>query len=128
WARDTTPPPPLPPPPPPPPPSPPRNRRERAEPPTRLQRMEAELRRVLAAVSDCLWSAEWTADGRWTFRYISPVIENLTGRPASFFLIDLARWQEVIHPDDRSVWQGALSKLRSLQPAQVEYRVAWPDA
>src|SRR5262245_4533728 len=59
-----------------------RDMREQAEATNRLQRMEAELRRVLAAVSDCLWSAEWTADGRWTFRYISPVIENLTGRPA----------------------------------------------
>ena len=27
-----------------------------------LRTLAAELRRVLASVSDCLWSAEWTAD------------------------------------------------------------------
>src|SRR3954463_16777240 len=39
-----------------------RDMREQFESTQRLQRMEAELRRVLAAVSDCLWSAEWTAE------------------------------------------------------------------
>src|SRR5438309_2444269 len=93
----------------------------------RVQRMEAELRRVMASVSDCLWSAEWSADNRWAYRYLSPVVENLTGRPTHHFLADLARWQEVIHPDDRSAWLQSLRKMRTGQASQIEYRVVWPD-
>jgi PAS domain S-box-containing protein len=104
-----------------------RDMREQHEATQRLQRMEAELRRVLASVSDCLWSAEWSAEGKWTYRYLSPVVENLTGRPAQYFLMDLARWQEVIHPDDRPAWVQALQRLRAGQASQIEYRVVWPD-
>jgi len=90
-----------------------RDMREQYEAHQRLQRMEAELRRVLAAVSDCLWSAEWSSDGKWTYRYLSPVVENLTGRPAQHYLTDLARWQEVIHPEDRPSWLAALRRWRT---------------
>src|SRR5689334_16246485 len=89
--------------------------------------MEAELRRVLASVSDCLWSAEWTADGRWIYRYLSPVVETLAARPAAHFLTDLTRWQEVIHPEDRPIWQASLRKLRGGQATQTEYRILCPD-
>jgi PAS domain S-box-containing protein len=104
-----------------------RDMREQHEAHQRVQRMEAELRRVLTAVSDCLWSAEWSADGRWTYRYLSPVVENLTGRPANFFTTDPMRWQEVLHADDRVAWQQALRRLRAGQSSQAEYRVVWPD-
>jgi PAS domain S-box-containing protein len=104
-----------------------RDMREQFEATQRLQRMESELRRVLASVSDCLWSAEWSADGKWAYRYLSPVVENLTNRPANYFLLDMARWQEVIHPDDRPAWVAALRKLRTGQASQIEYRVVWPD-
>ena len=104
-----------------------RDMREQFEATQRLQRMEAELRRVLAAVSDCLWSAEWTGEGKWIYRYLSPVVESLAGRPAAHFLTDLNRWQEVVHPEDRPAWQASLRRLRSGQPSQVEYRVVWPD-
>jgi PAS domain S-box-containing protein len=104
-----------------------RDMREQHEAHQRLQRMESELRRVMASVSDCLWSAEWTSDNRWSYRYLSPVVENLTGRSANHFLTDLARWQEVIHAEDRSAWLGHLRKLRTGQASQIDYRVVWPD-
>jgi PAS domain S-box-containing protein len=104
-----------------------RDMREQHEAHTRVQRMEAELRRVLASVSDCLWSAEWSAEGKWTYRYISPVVETLTGRPQAHFLPDLARWQEVVHPDDRPAWQQALRRMRAGQTSQTEYRVRHTD-
>src|SRR5262249_31993553 len=100
-----------------------RDMREQHEAHSRLQRMEAELRRGLAAASACLWSREWAADGRWTSRYLSPVVENLTGRPATHFLSDLNRWQEVVHPEDRPAWMAALRRLRNGQASNVEYRV-----
>src|SRR5262249_1883707 len=104
-----------------------RDVREQYEAHARLKRMEAELRRVLAAVSDCLWSAEWAPDGRWTYRYLSPVVEALTGRSPEFFLDDATRWQEVLHPEDRPRRQQALPRLRAGQPTQEEYRVVLPD-
>src|SRR5262249_2645420 len=62
-----------------------RDVREQHEAHARVKKMEAELRRVLNAVSDCLWSAEWAPDGRWTYRFLSPVVEALTGRPSAVF-------------------------------------------
>src|SRR5262249_4122871 len=51
----------------------------------RLKKVEAELRRVLASVSDCIWSAEVTGTA-WTFRYLSPVIQKITNETAEHFL------------------------------------------
>src|SRR5262249_12801234 len=58
---------------------------------TQLQKMEAELRRVLNSVSDCLWSAEIDPAGLWTYRYFSPVVEKSTGRPPAFSLKGVRR-------------------------------------
>jgi PAS domain S-box-containing protein len=93
----------------------------------KLQKSEAELNQVLASVSDCLWSAEIDARGQWTFRYLSPVAARITGRPPEFFLAGLARWETMIHPDDRLRWQKAIQQLRTGQPSQSEYRIVWPD-
>src|SRR5262249_35254839 len=54
-----------------------RDMREQREAHTRLQAVEAELRRVLSSVSDCIWSADIDAGGHWTYRYLSPVIEKI---------------------------------------------------
>ncbi len=104
-----------------------RDMREQFEATQRLQRMEAELRRVLAAVSDCLWSAECAGEGKWVYRYLSPVVESLAGRPAAHFLPHLDRWQEIVHAEDCPAWQESHRRLRSGQPSQIEYRVVWPD-
>jgi two-component system sensor histidine kinase/response regulator len=104
-----------------------RDVRERHEAHARLERIEAELRRVLASVSDCLWSAECEPNSSWVYRYVSPVVESLTGRPPSHFLGPSAAWEAVVHPDDRPVWDRAAARLRAGQPSQEEYRVVWPD-
>jgi PAS domain S-box-containing protein len=103
-----------------------RDAREQQEANARVRRMEAELRRVLASVSDCLWSAEWTHDGRWNYRYLSPVVETLTGRAPSFFLESPNRWDEVIHAEDLPGRHHALNRLRE-GPGQAEYRVVLPS-
>ena len=104
-----------------------RDIREQREAHSRLQQMDGELRRVLASVSDCLWSAEIDGRGKWTYQYISPVIEKLTGQPADFFRGSVDRWASVIHPEDRPRWEKALARLRAGQSTQEEYRVVWPD-
>src|SRR5262249_5914205 len=62
-----------------------RDMREQREAHQQVKRMEAELRRVMASVSDCLWSAEIDAGGNWRYRYLSPVIERITGQTPSYF-------------------------------------------
>ncbi len=104
-----------------------RDIRERHEAHARLERIEGELRRVLASVSDCLWSGEGTPEAPWVYRYVSPVVESLTGRPASFFLGPSPAWEGIVHPEDRPIWQRAAARLRAGQPSQEEYRVLWPD-
>jgi PAS domain S-box-containing protein len=93
-----------------------------------VSELEAEWRRVLAAVSDCLWSADVSPDGRWQYRYISPVVEALTGRPPKYFLESADRWLGMVHPADRPTVQGVLRNLIDGQAAAVyEYRLCLPD-
>jgi PAS domain S-box-containing protein len=94
---------------------------------TQLKRMEAELRRVLNSVSDCLWSGALDAAGKCEFRFFSPVVEKITGYPADFFLAGPHRWWSVIQPDDQPRWEKAFGQLRAGQPTQAEYRVVRPD-
>jgi PAS domain S-box-containing protein len=103
-----------------------RDVREQRETHARVEKMEAELRRVMGSVSDCLWSAEVDVAGQWNYRYISPVIERIAGRPAEFFKT-LRQWHGIVHPDDRPRYEQMLRRLRGGEALQEEYRVVWPD-
>ena len=104
-----------------------RDVREQREAHTQLKKVEAELRRVLSSISDCLWSAEIDAAGQWHYRFLSPVIERIAGQPAEYFLTGMNRWWGVIAPDDRPRWEKTFLKLRAGQSCQEEYRITWPD-
>ncbi|MCC6421046.1 MAG: PAS domain S-box protein [Gemmataceae bacterium] len=91
------------------------------------QEAERELRRVLASIPDCLWSAEADAAGRWEYRYFSPVVTRLTGRSPDSFLGGPERWRAVVHSDDRPVWLALLARLRGGQAGQEEYRLVRED-
>jgi PAS domain S-box-containing protein len=92
-----------------------------------VRRLEAEWRRVLAAVSDCLWTADVDTEGRWTYQFISPVIEAITGRPPEHFLASSDRWMEMIHSDDRAKVRAAWQTLIAGEAEAVyEYRLALP--
>jgi PAS domain S-box-containing protein len=103
-----------------------RDIRERHEALARLQSAEAELRRVMVSVSDCLWSAI-VASGQWHYRYLSPVVERITGRPPSYFQSDGQRWRSIVHPDDLPRWDDSAARLRRGQPVELEYRILRPD-
>lgn len=93
----------------------------------KLKKVEAELRRVLSSVADCLWSAKITPDGQWIYRYISPVIEKITGVPSSQFIRDRGNWGAILHPEDRERWKENSAKLQAGQHIEAEYRVQRPD-
>ncbi|MBV9123192.1 MAG: PAS domain S-box protein, partial [Planctomycetes bacterium] len=58
-----------------------RDLREQRQAHARLRETEAELRRVMNSVPECLWSAVLDTQGKWTFRSISPAVTRITGRP-----------------------------------------------
>ncbi len=93
----------------------------------RLRQRESELGRLMASVSACLWSAVVDAAGAWAYRYCSPAVERLTGRTPDFFVSGLARWESVVHPDDKVTWRRTVAQLRLGKGLQSEYRVVAPD-
>ncbi len=93
-----------------------------------LQETDAELRRVLSSVSDCVWAMEMDADGAFRMVFVSPVVERLTGRPAEYFTNPSRYWQAV-HEEDRERLQRELQRLvqGEMSATEIEYRVVWPD-
>ncbi|HME01088.1 MAG TPA: PAS domain S-box protein [Terriglobia bacterium] len=94
-----------------------------------LKRSQEELESVLASIPDYLWSAEIDGQGHSTYRYYSPVVEKITGRPPEFYLPGPERWLSTIHPDDRPRLQTAFEVVRAGQPPPPaqEYRIILPD-
>jgi PAS domain S-box-containing protein len=101
--------------------------RKRAE--DRLRSTSGELQRVMASISDCLWSAEIDENWKWTYRYYSPTVEKITGRPPTFFVHDPSTWIGMVHPDDRGQILKDFQLLASGQSEHVEgeYRILRPD-
>jgi PAS domain S-box-containing protein len=94
---------------------------------TRLAQEVDAYRRLLALASDCLWNGEIDSGGQCAYHYLSPAVESITGRPASFFLEAFSRWWGAVHEEDRPRWQEAFDRLRAGWPSQEEYRVVRPD-
>ncbi|MFO0803826.1 MAG: PAS domain S-box protein [Gemmataceae bacterium] len=105
-----------------------RDDRERRAALSQARRVEAELRTVLANAPAALWSAERTptADlsSGWQFRYVSPLLATLGGRPPEFLDHPL-KWSEVIHPGDRERYRAAVRRLLTGSDSEIEqlYRV-----
>jgi len=106
-----------------------RDIREQRQTHRQLKKTEAELRRVLASVSDYLWSVEIDRAGGVRSCYTSPVVEKVTGRPPEYY----ERWPEAmldtVHPEDRPRLEEIVARLRT-EPAaagEYEYRIVRPD-
>jgi len=94
-----------------------------------LRRSKEELQRLMASVSDYLWSAEVAVDGSYTYRYYSPVVERITGWPPEKLLESRQRWVELLHPLDRRRVDETFRSLMSgaTEQVEVEYRIVRPD-
>jgi two-component system cell cycle sensor histidine kinase/response regulator CckA len=105
-----------------------RDDRERRAAFAQVRRVEGELRKVLSSSPAALWSAERAAGpdvtAGWQFRYVSPLLARLAGRPAEFFDHPF-RWSEVVHPQDRDRHRTDLRNLLCGREAEAEwvYRV-----
>jgi len=107
-----------------------RDMRVQREAQAQLKNKEAQLRQVLASVSDCLWSAELDVEtGQWQMAYMSPVIETITGRPPDFFRPGLERIYDIIHTDDLPrVKLTDQRLLTGLARSEDDFRIIRPDA
>jgi PAS domain S-box-containing protein len=102
-------------------------RRKQADEALRLAHLE--LQQVMNSIPDYLWSIHVDGRGRVTYRYVSSVVERITGRPPEFFLEDPQRRLSIVHPEDRQRLQEAHNRIISGQSTQEKevYRVVWPD-
>jgi PAS domain S-box-containing protein len=109
-----------------------RDDRERRENLQQLRRVEAELRSVLSHSPAALWRAERITNSRgkstWRFRYISPALGRLIGRPVEAFH-QLFQWLEAVHPEDRDHCDNWLKQLLSSKALHGEhqYRICTPQ-
>ncbi len=90
---------------------------------------QRELTQVLGSISDYVWSVEVDARGRDVRRFYSPVVEAITGRPASYFTPDWRRWLDTVHPDDRTRVAEVARAIRAgrVRRREDEYRIVRPD-
>ena len=101
--------------------------RKRAE--EALEESREELMQVASSISDYLWSATVDQTGNVAYRYYSPVIERITGRPPEFFMTGPQAWLSTVHPDDRPRLARAAARITAGQSAREteEYRIIRPD-
>jgi PAS domain S-box-containing protein len=102
-----------------------RRQREHLEHQKALQEKDAELRRIMSAISDYVWSAEVDTDGQVHYRYYSPAVEKITGYPTEFYIEGPERWLSTIHPEDRPRLLEASNRARAgqSQREEEEYRI-----
>ncbi|MBA4191525.1 MAG: hypothetical protein C0467_26395 [Planctomycetaceae bacterium] len=109
-----------------------RDDRERRQAFAQARRVESELRQVLSNSPAALWSAERSTGPDvmigWQFRYVSPLLARLAGRPADYFDHPF-KWGEVIHPAEREAYRTGLRRLLTgtTADAEAQYRVVSLD-
>ncbi|MHB8521283.1 MAG: PAS domain-containing hybrid sensor histidine kinase/response regulator [Limisphaerales bacterium] len=96
---------------------------------TRRKETEAELQRLMNSIPDCLWSADVDRSSKLVYRYFSPVIERITGRPPAFYVSDPEHWLSTIHPEDKPRWEQVLLRILRGDSTREEdeYRTIKPD-
>ena len=94
-----------------------------------LRRAHRELQHITASVSDGLWSVRLSLSGSWLDHYHSPVMEEITGRPFSYFQNCPEQWMKIVHSEDRQRVRQALNRASGGHPAvdEQEYRIILPS-
>ncbi|HEY1187829.1 MAG TPA: PAS domain S-box protein [Gemmata sp.] len=108
-----------------------RDDRERRSALAQARRVESELRTILSNSPAALWSAERVPGpdvfSGWQFRYVSPLVARIAGRPIEFFEHPF-KWAEAVHPGDREGHRGTVRRaLTAGETVEHLYRVQQPD-
>ncbi|MCB0190974.1 MAG: PAS domain S-box protein [Anaerolineae bacterium] len=102
---------------------------QRKETEEKLRATTQELQRVMASISDYLWSGEVDEEGNWSYNYYSPAVEKITGYPPEFFLESPQRWLSTIYPEDQPRLLEIFQRVMNSQSEreEAEYRIVRPD-
>lgn len=94
-----------------------------------LKQAHEELKNIMNSISNSLWSAVLDKDGELTYRYCSPIIEKITGKPPTFYMEGQERWLSTVHPDDVGRLVQAISRIKHRQSSheETEYRIFHTD-
>jgi diguanylate cyclase (GGDEF)-like protein/PAS domain S-box-containing protein len=94
-----------------------------------LRQARKELDLTLNSISDALWTGEINAEGQIEYRYMSPVIEKITGRTIEYFTSLKNNWFHIIHPADAGIVHDAFKRLEKDQMhfIEVQFRILLPD-
>lgn len=93
----------------------------------RLRQSEERFRQVISSITDHIYMAELTENGRFVNQYLSPNAETLTGYPLQLFFGDRAAWLALITPEDQKQVNLHLARLSQGQESEVEYRLLRQD-
>ncbi len=90
-----------------------------------LKHSKEEFEKVIASIPDALYSALVNKTGKILDSYYSPVIEQITGYPPSFFNGEKNTWSSIVHPDDLPMLRKRNTKaiIEKQKQARMEYRI-----
>lgn len=93
-----------------------------------LEESEKRFRSMVGNIPGAVYRCAKDAD--WTMEFLSDVIEEISGFPASDFINNRVRtFASIIHPEDREIVQQIIEKsLEKRQPYIIEYRIVRADA
>jgi PAS domain S-box-containing protein len=94
-----------------------------------LREAKEELQLVMSSIPDHLWSLQFDSAGWLVNCFHSPVVEQITGRPAEYFLGGVEPWLGIVHEDDSAtVWEAFDQLIRGeTNERSLEVRILWPD-
>ena len=96
--------------------------RKRAE--KELWESEQKISSILNDITDVVWSLSWPD---MNVHYISPAAEQVYGRPVEEFIKKPSLWAEIVHPDDKQIFDNAMEQLHKDGSAVRECRIVRPD-
>ena len=93
-----------------------------------LKKTSQTLARVIASISDAIWSAELNPRHELNFTFMSPVIETISGRNQDYYLSFQSHCY-TIHPEDTKRYETAIVQLLDERTDRCvcEYRIIHAD-
>ncbi|MDD4735322.1 MAG: PAS domain S-box protein [Kiritimatiellae bacterium] len=93
-----------------------------------LKKTSQTLARVIASISDAIWSAELNPRHELNFTFMSPVIKNISGRNPDYYLSFRSHCY-TIHPEDTKRFESAIVQILEgkTNHCTCEYRIVHAD-
>jgi PAS domain-containing protein len=83
--------------------------------------------RIMGLFEEIGYSGELLPNGDLVSHFIGPGLEKLIGVSFRDEEHPESRWKSMIHADDRPLYHSRDEELRRGLPAEIEYRLVWPD-